>query len=43
LGIPETHDIAAILRVGIPDSLPDPKPRKGLAECLFYNRYGAKA
>ncbi|MEW6667200.1 MAG: nitroreductase family protein [Thermodesulfobacteriota bacterium] len=42
LGIPDSHDIAVILRVGIPEAIPDAKPRKGLAECLFYNRYGVK-
>jgi nitroreductase len=42
LGIPDTHDIAVILRMGIPETLPEAKPRKGLAECLFYNRYGVK-
>ncbi len=42
LGVPETHDIAVILRVGIPEALPEAKPRKGLPECLSYNRYGEK-
>ena len=42
LGIPDSHDIAVILRVGIPETIPEAKPRKGLTECLFYNRYGAK-
>lgn len=42
LGIPDTHDIAVILRVGIPETIPDAKPRKKLAECLFFNRYGSK-
>ena len=42
LGIPDTHDIAVILRVGIPEVIPDPKPRKALSSCLSYNRYGAK-
>ncbi len=42
LGIPETHDIAVILRVGVPEAVPEAKPRKGLSECLSYNRYGEK-
>jgi len=42
LGIPETYDIAAILRIGIPEVIPDAKPRKSLDECLYYNRFGRK-
>ena len=41
LGIPEGYDIAAILRIGVPEVIPDAKPRKGLDECLHDNRYGA--
>lgn len=40
LGIPEGYDIAAILRIGIPDTVPEAKPRKSLNECLHYNRFG---
>jgi len=40
LNIPEGYDIAAILRVGVPDVIPDAKPRKSLDECLHYNRFG---
>jgi nitroreductase len=39
-GIPEGYDIAAVLRIGIPDVIPDAKPRKGLDECLHGNRFG---
>ena len=39
LGIPDGYDIAAILRLGIPDAVPDAKPRKELDECLHYNRF----
>jgi len=42
LGLPDTHDIAAILRIGIPETIPGAKPRKELSECLSYNRYGSK-
>ncbi len=42
LGIPDTHDIAAILRIGVPEAAPEAKPRKKLSECLSYNRYGTK-
>jgi nitroreductase len=40
LGIPESYDIAAILRIGVPEIVPDAKPRKSLEECLHYNRFG---
>jgi nitroreductase len=42
LGIPDTHDIAAILRIGIPETVPEAKPKKGLSDCVSYNRYGSK-
>jgi nitroreductase len=42
LGIPEGYDIAVILRMGIPEVIPDAKPRKSLKECLHYNRFGAR-
>jgi nitroreductase len=42
IGIPEGYDIAAILRIGVPEVIPDPKPRKGLDDCLHYNRFGSK-
>ena len=42
LGIPDTHDIAVILRIGLPETIPEAKPRKGLSGCLSYNRYGSK-
>ena len=40
LGIPDGYDIAAILRIGVPEVIPDAKPRKSLDECLHYNRFG---
>lgn len=40
LGIPEGYDIAAILRFGVPEIIPDAKPRKSLEECLHFNRFG---
>jgi nitroreductase len=40
LGIPDGYDIAAILRIGIPEVVPDAKPRKSIKECLYYNRFG---
>jgi nitroreductase len=40
LGIPEGYDIAAILRIGVPEVIPDAKPRKSLEECLHSNRFG---
>ena len=39
LGIPDGYDIAAILRLGVPDVIPEAKPRKSLDECLHYNRF----
>ena len=39
LGIPDGYDIAAILRLGVPEVIPGAKPRKSLDECLHYNRY----
>jgi len=40
LGIPEGYDIAAVLRIGVPEVIPDAKPRKSLDECLHYDRFG---
>jgi nitroreductase len=39
LGVPDGYDIAAILRLGVPDLIPEAKPRKSLDECLHYNRF----
>lgn len=39
-GVPEGYDLAAILRIGIPEIIPDAKPRKSLDECLHYNSFG---
>ena len=39
LGIPEGYDIAAILRIGVPEVIPDAKPRKSLEECIHYNSF----
>jgi nitroreductase len=39
LGIPEGYDIAAILRVGVPEVTPEAKPRKNLDASLHYNRF----
>lgn len=39
LGIPESYDIAAVLRIGVPEVIPDAKPRKSLEECIHYNRF----
>jgi len=40
LGVPESYDIAAIMRIGVPQGTPDRTPRKSLKECLHYNRFG---
>lgn len=40
LRIPDGYDIAAILRIGVPEVIPDAKPRKSLDECLHYSRFG---
>jgi nitroreductase len=40
LGVPEGYDIAAVLlRIGVPEVIPDAKPRKSLEECLHENRF----
>lgn len=39
LGVPEGYDIAAILRIGVPEVIPEAKPRKSLEECIHYNRF----
>lgn len=39
LGVPEGFDIAAVLRIGVPEVIPDAKPRKSLEECIHYNRF----
>jgi len=39
LGVPDGYDIAAILRFGVPELIPDAKPRKSLDACLHYNRF----
>jgi nitroreductase len=39
LGVPEGYDIAAVLRIGVPEVIPDAKPRKSLEECLHHNRF----
>lgn len=39
LDIPEGYDIAAILRIGVPEVVPEAKPRKSLDECLHDNRF----
>ncbi len=40
LGIPEGYEIAAILRMGVPEVIPDARPRKTLEQCFHYNRFG---
>lgn len=39
LGIPKGYDIGAILRFGVPEVIPDAKPRKNLDACLHYNQF----
>jgi nitroreductase len=39
LGVAENYDIAAILRIGVPEVIPEAKPRKSLEECIHYNRF----
>ena len=38
--IPDKYGIAAILRMGIPEVIPDAKPRKSLEECCYVNKFG---
>ena len=42
LQIPDGYDIAAILRIGVPEVMPDAKPRKSLEECIHYGHFGGK-
>jgi nitroreductase len=39
LGMPEDYEIAAILRIGIPEVIPDAQPKKSLEECLYYDHF----
>jgi len=41
LGIPETIRVIGITPLGYPDQEPKPRPRKALAEIVFYNRWGS--
>ncbi len=40
LGVPEGYDVAAILRIGAPEGIPDASPKKTLKESLHYNQFG---
>jgi hypothetical protein len=37
--MPEDYEIAAILRIGIPEVIPDAQPKKSLEECLYYDHF----
>lgn len=41
LGVPESHTIAAILTLGFPKTMPDPKPRRAIHEIVHTDRFSA--
>jgi nitroreductase len=42
LGVPEGYKVVSMTPLGYPDEEPKPRPRKGLAEIVFHERFGAK-
>ncbi|MFQ6077102.1 MAG: nitroreductase family protein [Candidatus Bathyarchaeia archaeon] len=40
LGVPNHVKVVAIVTLGFPSRVPRPRPRKGLGEVTFYERYG---
>ena len=40
LGVPEGTVVVAMTPLGYPDESPPPRPRKGLSEFVFHDRYG---
>jgi nitroreductase len=40
LGVPEGYAVVAMTPLGYPDEEPNPRPRKDLAEIVFYDKFG---
>jgi nitroreductase len=43
LAVPQGYCAVAMTPLGYPDQVRDSRPRKELAEIVFYNRFGVKA
>ena len=43
LGIPEGQRVVALTPLGVPDQAPKARPRKAMADMVFYNGWGQKA
>jgi nitroreductase len=41
LGVPEGYAVVAMTPLGYPDEKPNPRPRKELAEIVFYDKFGS--
>jgi nitroreductase len=41
LGVPEGYAVVAMTPLGYPDEEPTPRPRKELAETVFYDKFGS--
>lgn len=41
LGVPEGFAVVAMTPLGYPDEAPNPRPRKELAEIVFYDKFGS--
>ncbi len=42
LGVPEGFVVVSMTPLGYPDETPNPRPRKELAEIVFYDKFGVK-
>jgi nitroreductase len=42
LGVPEGYAVVSMTPLGYPDEEPNPRPRKELAEIVFYDRFGGE-
>jgi nitroreductase len=40
LGVPEGYAVVSMTPLGYPDEAPNPRPRKELAEIVFYDKFG---
>jgi nitroreductase len=41
LGVPDSHVVAAILTLGFPKTMPDPKPRRTMEDMTHHDRFSA--
>lgn len=42
LGVPEGYSVVTLFPLGVPDEAPPLRPRKELAEIVFYNKFGLR-